>query len=177
MRQCRKKISHFIQFLNSLQRSQSQTLIMDSKTVKDFCEKYNKGEDETESIFEACVETPCNLSAGIKCPRFVAIHNHVDLYCRDYRIDMTANTLVKDEYDIEFWRHAPTNLLDAKRILEMVPWNHFQMDRFSTLIKIYKYQVEHPSFVFSCDPIERRSQKRQICRIVSAHMWENWDTE
>ena len=150
---------------------------MDSKIVLDFCKQNNKGEEETDSIMIAFASTKCNPDAGIECPRFVAIREHVDTFCRDYVLEMTSNLLVKEEYDQEFWRHAPSNLLDSKKLLELVPWNHFQMDRFSTLIKLYKYQLEYPNTTYSIDPEERKLQKRNVCKHMSAHSWENWDTE
>ena len=150
---------------------------MDNKIVSDFCQQHSKGVEETDSVHQALVESKCNPNAGIDCPRFTAIRKHIDIFCRDYVLEMTGNMLVKEQHDEEFWKHAPSNLLESKQILEAVPWNHFQMDRFSTLIKIYKYQLEYPLTKFSSDPEERKIQKRNICKHISAHTWENWDTE
>ena len=150
---------------------------MDPKAIIAFCEEHEKNEEEMDSIYSALVHFNCEPGAGVKCPRFMAILKHVDIYCRDYVFHMSSNVLIKEQHDEEFWRHAPSNLLDAKKMLEIDPWNHFQMDRFSILIKIYKYMLEYPDTVLSVDKEERRRQKREICRHVSAHMWENWDTE
>ena len=133
-----------------------------------------KTDDEIESILEF-LGTPCQ--PGLQCPKFRAIQEHIDDFCHEERLHCTENEFVKKAYDEQFWKHAPDNLKQAKENLSFDETNHHALDRFSMLLKLYKYHVRFDYYKLPEDPVERKKEKKRIVKHMSAHMWDNYDTE
>ena len=133
-----------------------------------------KCDDEVMSIIDF-LGTPCQPT--LECPKFKAIQEHIGDYCDEHLLHTTDNEVVKEAYDKEFWNHAPDNLKETKKLVLEDPFNHFILDKFSKLVKIYKFQIKSPYYTFSDDPEKRKEERKEIVKLMSCHMWDNYDSE
>ena len=132
----------------------------------------NKSDNEVMSII-TFMGLPCQQS--LRCPKLVAIRDHIEDYCIEQSLHSVDNEIVKNTYEEEYWKHAPDNLKELKKKLLEDPLNYHIMDKFSLLKKNYDYQIKYPWYRLLDGPAMRKKEKKRIVKFMSQP--NNYDTE
>ena len=116
--------------------------------------------------YEVIINFQCHPS--LSCPKFVAIRKHMqDFFCW-HSFCFIYYKKAKKTYEEEFWYHAPADLKEMKKNLLADPLNHLTVDKYSLLLKLYKYQTKYPLYKLPDDPTEKKSEVERIVNYVNS---------
>ena len=127
--------------------------------------RFERKDEEVMSIIDI-MNAPCEDGTNGICKRLVGIIDHINDYPNQIILSVDME-LVKNFYEEEFWKHAPSQLKNIKLKLRDDPYNYRLMDEFSRLSKIYTYLIKFPWTELPRNPEDRKKENQRIIEYMS----------